>query len=108
ARDLIAEVGFSATTRAIAQRAGVNAALVNYHFGSKDDLLLAAFEASIASLGAGFEGPPELGAWLRAAVRAGGTMATRDMQVLFAATLEAPRNPAVAVAVKAQLERLRA
>lgn len=53
--EVIAELGWrSATTRAIAERAGLNLALVNYHFGSKDALLLAALhqtlEVAIGSL----------------------------------------------------------
>src|SRR5258706_14335822 len=39
--------GFARTTaRAIAQRAGVNQALVFYHYGGVNDLLLAALESS--------------------------------------------------------------
>src|SRR5258706_1713012 len=41
--------GFARTTaRAIAQRAGVNQALVFYHYGGVNDLLLAALERSSA------------------------------------------------------------
>src|SRR3954452_4726178 len=41
--------GYAGTTaRAIASRAGVNQALVFYHFGGVDDLLLAALDASAA------------------------------------------------------------
>ena len=43
---LIAELGWSAvTTRRIAERAGVNNALVHYYFGTKDALLLEAASA---------------------------------------------------------------
>jgi AcrR family transcriptional regulator len=43
------EEGYSGTTaRAIAARAGVNQALVFYHFGGVDSLLLAALDASAA------------------------------------------------------------
>ena len=45
ARSLFAEQGFqSATIRAIATKAGVNPALVHHHFGSKDDLFVAAMD----------------------------------------------------------------
>jgi len=45
ARGLFAEQGFrSATIRAIAARAGVNPALVHHHFGTKDDLFVAAMD----------------------------------------------------------------
>ena len=43
ARSLFAERGFQATSvRAVAERAGVNAALVHHHFGSKQQLFLSA------------------------------------------------------------------
>ncbi|MGI9015544.1 MAG: TetR/AcrR family transcriptional regulator [Euzebya sp.] len=45
--ELLSMVGFSGTTvRAIGERAGCNAALVSYHFGSLNALLLAALDAS--------------------------------------------------------------
>jgi AcrR family transcriptional regulator len=47
ASDLIAEGGWSAaTTRALAERAGVNPALVHYHFGS----IAAVLEAAVAQM----------------------------------------------------------
>lgn len=47
AADLIAEGGWSAaTTRALAERAGVNPALVHYHFGS----IAAVLEAAVAEM----------------------------------------------------------
>lgn len=45
--ELLSTAGFSGTTvRAIGERAGCNAALVSYHFGSLNALLLAALDAS--------------------------------------------------------------
>jgi AcrR family transcriptional regulator len=45
ARSLFAEQGFQAATiRAIAAKAGVNPALVHHHFGTKDELFIAAME----------------------------------------------------------------
>lgn len=45
ALETLRDEGFAgATSRAIARRAGVNQALVFYHFGSVDDLLLAALD----------------------------------------------------------------
>jgi AcrR family transcriptional regulator len=45
ARSLFAEQGFRPVTiRAIATKAGVNPALVHHHFGSKDDLFVAAMD----------------------------------------------------------------
>ncbi len=49
ALELIVDIGWAnVTTRAISARAGVNNALVHYHFGTKDELLLAAAEVSFA------------------------------------------------------------
>src|SRR4051794_35153636 len=49
ALETLKEDGFAKTTaRAIAQRAGVNQALVFYHYGGVNDLLLAALESSSA------------------------------------------------------------
>ncbi|CAN5327835.1 TetR family transcriptional regulator [soil metagenome] len=46
-RELLSTAGFAGTTvRAIGERAGCNAALVSYHFGSLNALLLAALDAS--------------------------------------------------------------
>jgi AcrR family transcriptional regulator len=45
ATDLLREEGYAATsTRAVAERAGVQLSLVHYHFGSKRSLLLAVLE----------------------------------------------------------------
>lgn len=45
ARELFEEKGFDLTSvREIAAKAGVNVALINYHFGSKENLLLAIME----------------------------------------------------------------
>lgn len=50
ARDLFAEKGFDATSmRAVAARAGVDAALIYYHFEGKDDLLVQALAAPPAA-----------------------------------------------------------
>ena len=55
AADLIAELGWPAvTTRRIAERAGVNNALIHYYFGTKDALLL---EAASAMFTEEFAGP---------------------------------------------------
>jgi len=49
--DLFAERSFDgATTRAIAERAGVTQPLLNYHYSSKDDLWRAAVDSVFASL----------------------------------------------------------
>lgn len=49
---LFGELGFDATTtRDIAQRSGVNKALIHYHFGTKDELLEALLEGYYARVG---------------------------------------------------------
>lgn len=49
---LFGELGFDVTTtRDIAQRSGVNKALIHYHFGTKDDLLEAVLEGYYGRLG---------------------------------------------------------
>ena len=48
AGELLSTVGFAqTTTRAIAERSGCNQALISYHFGSLNQLLLAALDASV-------------------------------------------------------------
>ncbi|MGA7271850.1 MAG: TetR/AcrR family transcriptional regulator [Acidimicrobiia bacterium] len=50
--ELIAEQGWAGvTTRAVAERAGVNHSLVHYHFGSVDGLLFQAATAALAEAG---------------------------------------------------------
>jgi TetR/AcrR family fatty acid metabolism transcriptional regulator len=50
ARELFEEKGFDLTSvREIAMKADVNVALINYHFGSKENLLLAVMEQSVDS-----------------------------------------------------------
>lgn len=52
ADQLFGELGFDvATTRDIAERSGVNKALIHYHFGTKDDLLEAVLDGYYAKLG---------------------------------------------------------
>lgn len=48
AKELFEEKGFDVTSvREIASKAGVNVALINYHFGSKENLLLLLLEESV-------------------------------------------------------------
>src|SRR5688500_10549520 len=56
AQDLSSERSFKdATTREIAQRAGVTQPLLNYHFRSKDDLWRATIDALFAKLRAAMD-----------------------------------------------------
>lgn len=49
---LFGELGFDVTTtRDIAERSGVNKALIHYHFGTKDDLLEALLDGYYGALG---------------------------------------------------------
>lgn len=49
--ELFGQLGFDATsTRDIAERSGVNKALIHYHFGSKDELLVALLDDYYARL----------------------------------------------------------
>lgn len=53
---LFGERGFDATTtRDIAERSGVNKALIHYHFGAKDDLLEVVLEAHYTKLQAALQ-----------------------------------------------------
>jgi len=66
---LIVDEGYAAvTTRRVAAEAGVNPALVHYHFRTIDDLFLAVFrrgaEANLARMQAAVDGPQPLrGVW---------------------------------------------
>jgi AcrR family transcriptional regulator len=54
AMELVAARGWDApTTREIAERAGINQGLINYHFGSKRGLLIAALDVALHE---GFDG----------------------------------------------------
>jgi AcrR family transcriptional regulator len=65
ARSLFAEVGYDrASIRAIARRAGVDAALVHHYYGTKDDLLTAAVRLPGAAgplLASAFTDPDRVG-----------------------------------------------
>lgn len=112
ARDLVAEQGWSAaTSRALADRAGANLALINYYFGSKGDLLLAALERSMTSMAEAAEVEGGLTALLEDASRfaqAQAAATSPDVGMLFAATLEAAHNDKVREAVRTHLGAFRA
>ncbi len=55
---LFGELGFDATTtRDIAERSGINKALIHYHFGTKDELLTALLERYYRALTAAVSAP---------------------------------------------------
>jgi|GEM_PF-809416 len=61
ATSIFARDGYDATgTRAIADTAGVNQALINYHFGNKHGLYLAVFESMAAQIKARFASQIEI------------------------------------------------
>ncbi|RNI27950.1 TetR/AcrR family transcriptional regulator [Rufibacter immobilis] len=56
AERVFGELGYEgASTRVLAQEAGVNMAMLNYYFGSKDGLLKAVVERRVSSMKKGFE-----------------------------------------------------
>lgn len=63
---LFGELGFDVTTtRDIAQRSGVNKALIHYHFGTKDELFEAVLEGYYRRLGEAMQGALTSGGTLR-------------------------------------------
>jgi AcrR family transcriptional regulator len=111
ARELVAEVGFSAvTTRAISERAGVNNALVHYYFGSKTALLV---QAALSSLDEAVGEPVRMlreastvGAGVADVLRWVGRLEVDEpgMRTLIELTIEAFRNPEARPVVAAALE----
>ncbi len=111
ARDVVAERGWSAaTSRAIADRAGVNLALINYHFQSKSRLLIAALDRAMSDLQ---EQPqaPATDSWTTLRdVAVDFVSANRDsphFRMLFEATLHGRRDPDVAAVVRVHLTAFR-
>lgn len=110
AQRVVADRGWAAaTSRAIAGTADVNLALINYHFGSKSALLLAAFEAAVDRLGAAAP-PADTGRHpLVDVVRSAERIATDvSSRVLLAGCVEATRDPEVRAVVTEKLRVLRA
>ena len=106
ASEVACEVGWAgATSRGIAERAGVNLALINYHFRSKDELLLVALDHSIAGLTA----PPatSISELRQVLIGLADAMPSLDLGLLFQATLQAPHDARVAAAVLRYLTEFR-
>jgi AcrR family transcriptional regulator len=112
--ELIAERGWlGVTTRRVAERAGVNAGLVHYHFGSVENLRRA---AAVHATHGVFAGPTDAvlaGADLPTGLTAGfaaiGGVGWEDPQlrVLTEAMLHATRDPEVRAEMAATLNRFR-
>jgi AcrR family transcriptional regulator len=109
--ELVAELGWDAvTTRAVASRAGVNPALVHYHFGSMDALLreavAAVIEQEIDRVAVLLAEDPSLGGALAGASDA---IAHPDpaAAVLLEGMLRAARDPALSPVVVDRLRTLR-
>ncbi|MBL4684376.1 MAG: TetR/AcrR family transcriptional regulator [Nannocystaceae bacterium] len=111
AREVVAERGWAAaTSRAIADHAGVNLALINYHFRSKDQLLIAALDRAMLEL-SDAEAPPPRVAWAGLRKLALEFIDVHgespQIRVLFEATLHAGRDPELAAAVRVHLDAFR-
>lgn len=104
----------SATSRKIAQEAALTAALINYHFGSKEDLLFAALEDSGHRVAqtlseVGFEPELEIADWLCRGVRAlMSPEITLDLRVMIEGSTRASKDARLLALAKAQLDAFRA
>jgi AcrR family transcriptional regulator len=111
-RDLVVKGGWSAaSSRAIAERAGVNLALINFHFGGKEKLFEATLDHCVSKVASTF-GPwgeardlPELIEMCAKAVPA--ISSDSNARFVFAAMLESPRNSDLRAAVRRQLDLFR-
>lgn len=110
----IAEKGWGAVrVREVAARAGVNLALVHYHCGSKETLMLTALdealavetEGPVAALAGGADPAVTLEGLLLAALAL--DMGTPTARVLHEAMLAAVRDPAVAAHMRPALTAFR-
>jgi AcrR family transcriptional regulator len=110
----IAEVGWQgARTRSIAGRAGVNNALVHYHFSTMEDLLLEAAATAFAHLAEGAAASiqaHDLGSGLRSMVEMVATLdpAEPESQVLLEAMVMTSRVPRLAEMTHGLLTEYRA
>lgn len=115
ARELIVEQGWSSVSnRAISQRAGVNLALINYHFGGKRGLLAAMLDRAAEEIAMSY-GPAtvdrpegEVGDFVSAAIRSVPRLVgDPNARVLAVAMLEATYEPELAASVGRSLADLR-
>ncbi len=113
AAELVAELGWDAvTTRVVASRAGVNPALIHYHFESMDALLRAAVVAALGSETAAAARPFAEGTFasgLRGSIDAVGRFdpGSPSAVLLIEAMVRAMRDPQIAAAVVEPLRAFR-
>ena len=114
--EVIARDGWdAATARKIASTAGVNAGLINYHFGSKANLMLAALEATLEAEVAGplpdtrHGAEPEPPAVIAYLVRLtlGPQISPGARRVFESALAAVVRDPDLAVALRPTVHRFR-
>ncbi len=110
AQEVVAREGWSgATSRKIVDEAGVNLALINYHFGSKRDLLYAALDEATVELEAvSGSGAPSSHALVEGLAELDGIGSNRAGRVVLAAVVEATKSAALASVVRHHLKRFRA
>jgi AcrR family transcriptional regulator len=113
--ELVAELGWDAvTTRAVAARAGVNPALVHYHFGSMEALLrgavVAALEEEIGQAARPLVEAPSLAEGLAGSVDAIEQLDLRTpaASLLIEAMVRAMRDPGLAGVIVGSLQDFRA
>lgn len=113
AAELIAEVGWgNVSSRMVAERAGVNNALVHYHFDSMDDLLRrAAAQVLTQAFGAPTRAAwrPDVAGGMRAAVQWLDRLDidATEVGVLAESLVQARRDPALRQHAASELEALR-
>jgi AcrR family transcriptional regulator len=111
-RDLVVSEGWSAaSSRAIAERAGVNQALINFHFDGKADLFRATLDRCVDEI------EREFGPWMAAAsleayidtcvASIPKVRRNKNFQFLMAAMLEGAHDAKIKAAVIDQLHALR-
>lgn len=114
AKRCVVELGWSsATSRKIAQQADLTAALINYHFGSKESLLFAALEDSGRCIArtlseVDFEPEEEIADWLCKSVNALKDPAVAlDIRVMMEGASRASQDPRLLAVARAQLNAFR-
>jgi len=112
ARDLIVEQGWSSvSSRAISARAGINLALINYHFAGKKNLLEAMVDRAVTEITTSYipaEAGSDLSSFMSSSLRmVPGMVKDPNVRVLAMAMLEATCDEEIASAVKRNLSAFR-